>query len=202
MGFKYKLIKDKKGNYTSGYELWEENMDPETGEIVQVLLTQVPFIKGSWVWEDIPETLAHKAGKLAVEKLILGVPPTVTQNEIDALGFNPSDKMIHRIAEDAAIRFWEEQRVRDIAAVRTNVSKVPDLEATISKIQEGVDETIADISLIFSGGNIRDTKRFSEDNGLVKTWVRLIKRGKATLEDVPTVGNLQGLVEEKLREKG
>lgn len=36
---------------------------------------------------------------------------------------------------------------------------------------------------------------FNEDSGLVKIWVKLIKEGKRTLEEVPNLSNLREIIE-------
>jgi hypothetical protein len=35
---------------------------------------------------------------------------------------------------------------------------------------------------------------FTTESGLVKIWVRQIQEGRRTIEDVPTLGNLQEMV--------
>lgn len=42
---------------------------------------------------------------------------------------------------------------------------------------------------------------FNKDSALVKIWVRLIKQGTYTVEDVPKLSNLQDIVVEVLHEE-
>lgn len=41
---------------------------------------------------------------------------------------------------------------------------------------------------------------FNKNSALVKTWVRLIKGGKYTINDVPQISNLKEMVELALEE--
>ncbi len=36
---------------------------------------------------------------------------------------------------------------------------------------------------------------FDENSGLVKIWVRLIKKGKRTIQEVPDLSNLKAVIE-------
>lgn len=41
---------------------------------------------------------------------------------------------------------------------------------------------------------------FTKESGLVSVWLRLIKSGKKTIEDVPAISNLKEIIIEELKE--
>lgn len=41
---------------------------------------------------------------------------------------------------------------------------------------------------------------FTKNSGLVKVWLRLIKQGKKTIEDVPNISNLIEVIKNLIKE--
>lgn len=69
----------------------------------------------------------------------------------------------------------------------------------MQKRQEQTDEALAEIMLLIATGK-EEQKMFTVKSQLVLTWVRLIKAGKYTKDEVPDISNLKEMTIKALEE--